>query len=346
VVYDGRYAWAAVFRNRTVPWLLVIDPENEKVWQVSEQSGLPIQKEENMPQDTLQQIVDAALREKAEYEKVVAAASDVIRQNPRDAKAFNRRALAYHRGREWEKAVAGCTEAMRIDPQFAAACNTRGVSRLQLGDPNRAIEDFTEAIRLDPKFVHAYNNRGVARFGKGDLDGAAADFTDAIRIDPTYAEAYYDRGAVYRKKGELDRAIADYTEAIRIRPTYGEAYTGRAGAYERKGDFQRGCLDRAENMYLAAFAYAEKGDLDSAEACLKGAIDYNPKHAKAFHQRGLIQAKKGNAAAAAEDFAAAARLDPKYTAKSPGSAAATPEAQPSTGATSDPSHPEAPPPHR
>ncbi len=41
VCFDGRYAWASFVLNKKNPTLLVIDPEKEKVWDVSAAEGLP-----------------------------------------------------------------------------------------------------------------------------------------------------------------------------------------------------------------------------------------------------------------------------------------------------------------
>jgi tetratricopeptide (TPR) repeat protein len=196
---------------------------------------------------------------------------------------------------------------------------------LGAGDGDLAIADFTEAIRLNPRYAMSYNNRGVARCGKGDRDGAITDLSEAIRIDPKYADAYFDRAAVWTRKGELNRAIADYTEAIRNNPKYQNAYAGRARAYERKGDFQRAQADRGEGVFLAAVEYAQQGNFDKAAECLTGAINYNPKNARAYYQRGLIREKKGEVKEAAADFAEAARLDASY-------ATSRPTSEPSGGA--------------
>ncbi len=127
-------------------------------------------------------------------------------------------------------------------------------------------------------------NRGVTRFGKGDFNGAAADFADAMRLDPNSVDAYYAGAArCIRRRVNLDRTIADYTEAIRIRPTYRPAYLGRADAYEGKGDFrarQPGSGRRACSWRPSTIR--RQGNLDSAELFLKGAIDFNPKHATAY----------------------------------------------------------------
>ncbi len=260
---------------------------------------------------------DEDSRQKEEFDKTVAELTEAIRQNPQDAKGYNRRALAYLRGHQFAKGIADATEAIRLDPRSAEARNTRGALHLGAGDGDRAIADFTEAIRLDSKYAASYNNRGVVRFNKGDLDGAMADFSEAVRIDPKYAEAYFDRAGVWKRKGDLDRAIADYTEAIRNNPKYQNAYNSRGGAYERKGDFQRAQADRGEGMYLAAVEYARQGNLEKGAECLTGAINYNPKDARAYYQRGRLREKTGDAKGAGADLAEAARLDPSYATPQP-----------------------------
>ncbi len=250
-------------------------------------------------------------------EKIVAQASEVIGRNPKNAAAWNLRALIYHRFAEWKKAESDSTDALRLDPQFAVAYNTRAVSRLYLGNVEGGIADLNEAIRLDPNFADAYNNRGVVRFRKGDIESAEADFTAAIRANPKFALAYCDRGALYRKKRDFQRTIADYTEAIRVSPMYAPGYIGRADVYEDQGDFQRGWRDRAEEQCLVAAELMAHGNLDGAETCLGRALKYDPTHARAYHQRGLVRARKGNAAGAAEDSMKAAQLDPSYTTAKP-----------------------------
>jgi tetratricopeptide (TPR) repeat protein len=262
-------------------------------------------------------IVTAASQREAEQQKAVSAASEAINRNPKDAAAWDRRARTYQHFGEWKKAEADATEALRLDPKFAVAYNTRAVCRLYLGDVEKGTADLTEAIQLNPKFAEAYNNRGVVRFRKGDMEGAEADFTAAIGANPKFALAYCDRGAMYKKKREFDRAIADYTEAIRISPTYAPSFTGRADVYENQGETKLAWKDRAEERCITAAELLTQGNLSGAEACLDRALKLDPNHAQAYHQRGVLRTKKGDAAGAAEDFAKAAQLDPSSPGDSP-----------------------------
>ena len=63
---------------------------------------------------------------------------------------------------DYDKAIADFTEAIRLNPKIAKAYNNRGLAYENKGDYDKAIADCTEAIRLDPKFAEAYHNRGAA----------------------------------------------------------------------------------------------------------------------------------------------------------------------------------------
>ena len=176
-----------------------------------------------------------------------------------------------------DAAIAACTEVIRQDPKNATAYFNRGNVWAEKGDHDKAIADFNEAIRLDPKDVNAYNKRGDARLSKGDHDKAIADFSEAVRLDPSHelaknnlkislehkakqspqvvtqssqqqsaadrcekeisdakisacsevirhdskdADAYFNRGFAWFTKGSFDKAIADYNEAIRLNSKY------------------------------------------------------------------------------------------------------------------------------
>ena len=148
----------------------------------------------------------------------------------------NQKGQAAQKKGESDAAIAAFTEKIRHDPKDADAFFGRGVAYEKKGEADKAIADYTEAIRLDPKLGNAYSNRGVVYEGKGDMEKALADYTEAIRLDPKSAIGYYNRGIAYAKKGDLDKAIADYTEAIRINPKLVLAYANRARAYEKKGE--------------------------------------------------------------------------------------------------------------
>ena len=74
------------------------------------------------------------------------------------------------------------TEAIRIDPKGAKAYNNRGIAYASKGDYDRAITDLTEAIRLAPTFAPAYYVRGLVYSKKGEKAKAEVDFAQAKKL--------------------------------------------------------------------------------------------------------------------------------------------------------------------
>ena len=133
-----------------------------------------------------------------------------------------------------DAAIAAFSEAIRLDPRNARAYDGRGAAHGFRGEIDKAIADFTQAVRLDPKDVMAYFSRGYAygkratttkrlptsptpstsirrmsrRTATGVMPTAArantratADCNRAIQLNPKFATAYCTRGLVYNKGG-------------------------------------------------------------------------------------------------------------------------------------------------
>ena len=202
-----------------------------------------------------------------DYDKAIAAASEAMRLDPKDAIPVVNRGLAYSRKGDVERAIADYTEAIRLNPNYARAFNDRGFDYAKKGENDRAVADYTEAIRLNPNYVMALNNRGNAYSKKGDNDRAIADYTEVIRLNPNNAMAFFNRANAYKKKGDNERAIADYTEVIRLNPNDAHAFNNRGFRYFKKGDNHRAIADYNETIRL------------------------DPKHALAFCNRGKAKLK-------------------------------------------------------
>ncbi len=152
---------------------------------------------------------------------------------------------SYYRSGEYEKAIELYNKAIGLDPKYAKAYNDRGIA---YGEGKRqfdkAIADYNKAIEINPKYAKAYNNRGIIYKREGQYDKAIADYTKVIEINPEYAKAYYNRGLAYGEgKRQFDKAIADYNKAIEINPIYASAYYKRGNDYFNLGKKDRACDD-------------------------------------------------------------------------------------------------------
>lgn len=248
------------------------------------------------------QTTDQQSCEKDSGDVAIAACARVIRENPKHAKAYHNRGIAWHKKGDYDRAIADFSEAIRLEPHPLVYFN-RGVAWTTKGEHDKAITDYNEAIRLEPKFGSPYINRGIiAWVRKGDYDKAITDFSEAIRLNPRIATAYVNRGSVWNAKGEYDKAVADFNEAIRLNPQLQQAYAGRGDAWIRKSYYDNAIVDFNEAIRLnpqSAFAYYNrgkawdsKGDYDKAIADYTDAIRLDPQDANAKENLELTLLKQ------------------------------------------------------
>ena len=88
-----------------------------------------------------------------------------------------------------DRAVAACTTAIRKNPKDAKLYVQRGVAWSQTGDYDYAIGDFSKAIRLDPGNALAYYKLGIARETKGELSESLLDFKRCAELRPLDPDA-------------------------------------------------------------------------------------------------------------------------------------------------------------
>ena len=215
------------------------------------------------------------------------------------------RALAYDAKGDRDHAGADLDQAIKLDPSNALAHNDRGVLWREKGDPDRAIADFTRAIEVEALphsdlpgsgHVNVYGNRALAYAAKGDLGRALADFDAAIKLDPADAGLHENRARILIKRNESDRALPDLDAVIRLDPA-------RAFDFKARGTIRY-------EQYASKSPWIEQRDLDGAISDLTQALTLDPSSADAYYTRGLAYVVDGKHDRAADDFAAAFRLQP------------------------------------
>lgn len=168
-----------------------------------------------------------------------------IEQNPRDAVAYNNRAiLKYEKLKDISGVLADYNKAIELNPNNAIVYTNRAIFNQYNDHASSTLADYNKAIELNPRDAISYELRAVLKHSyypivktvKGnitvkilkDLPGALIDYNKAIELNPCDASTYNNRGNLkhfYLK--DISGALADYNKAIELDPNNSTAHKYR-----------------------------------------------------------------------------------------------------------------------
>ncbi len=195
-------------------------------------------------------------------------------------------ALAWNRARQWNQ-----TPALAVLSLAAVALTARTIVRNADWRNNFAL--YSSAVQAAPKSAKMHANLGSAYVARREFDQARVQLDTALRIYPDFPDALESYGLMESRRGNYQAA----------------------GAMMEKAFYMSG-RDNANYDYMAvnlAALYIQTGHLDGAMDVLNREIEASPKYTRAWYNRGLVQYKLGNTAAARGDAEMALRLEPHYT---------------------------------
>ncbi|MBD2580101.1 site-2 protease family protein [Oscillatoria sp. FACHB-1406] len=175
----------------------------------------------------------------------------VLQTNPKDIKAYERRAQAKMRLHDKVGALADYDRIVALSPQDVGAW----LMRARLHEDNRqtqkAFEDYTQALRLKPKEANIYHRRAAVRTRLGDRRGALSDYNAAIALDARDSYSYLMRSYGRQEFGDIKGAISDCNLAIKFDAKNSDAYTLRSELHRQLGNEAQAMADERKANELS-----------------------------------------------------------------------------------------------
>jgi tetratricopeptide (TPR) repeat protein len=205
--------------------------------------------------------------------------------NPNDQACSLLAAQVYQKKRDWPALMKAAENAARINPRSPEAVFMRGAAKQGQGDHDGAIADFSAAIDLRKNFPAAFINRGQSYNQKKDFNKAIADFEQCAFLSEDLASRCDAlRSSSYIGLEDWDRAVEAAGEALRADPRSTMALNNRAVARFNQTNYEAAIVD------------------------LDKALAIDPTSAQSWGNKGLVQRRLGQAAAAKESFRKAVEL--------------------------------------
>jgi tetratricopeptide (TPR) repeat protein len=306
----------------------------------------------NAPGSTVRAATRAAARLNAGAERWEDArefSEKALAFDPNDAEALIDRSRANTGLADFARGYADAERASKLAPNSADALTARAAAAYGLGNYLQAIADGKRALELDPENKNAFQllklsegrtkkipdfersappqladtvereyhgmveqlnqveemrqrpveepgpsavQRFVSSSGSKlavkDYWGAVEDADAALKLDPNNARALYFRATAHNLIGEYGDAAGDATRGLTITPNDSALHDARAWAYNRMGRF----VDAIADAHWA--------------------LESDPRDGYALANRAYADEQRGDYDAMAEDYKAAAALNPQF----------------------------------
>ncbi len=206
-------------------------------------------------------------------------------------------------------------QAAKAKPDSARARRYWGESLAAMGKWDQAAEAFRQTLALDPHMAVAELGLGQALERQGKLDEAAPHYERAAELDSKLSSYQLELAEAYIKANRGSEALPilkKFPDDAGAREESGRIYLAENQPAAAVAEFEAAVKlsPTAANRLALATAYLKNNQPELAEPILKQALETNPADYDVLMAVGRIRRDKHDYAAAATQFAAAAKLQP------------------------------------
>ncbi len=224
---------------------------------------------------------------------------------------------------KWDMALGAYDRAIAIKPEGYIYLN-RGQRRPKSEVAARRA-DFDEAVRLDPDLKEAWAAKADLELEQGDMKAATDSYSKAIAKFPDSVDLLAGRGLAHDKAGEGALAEKDFADArakasepvLLNNLCWKKATAGRAleSALRDCDAALKVMVDFPPYLDSRALVLLQLGRLDEAIGDYDKVLKQEGAIASSLYGRALARSRKGDAVKAAEDRAAALKLNSEVAAE-------------------------------
>ena len=247
-----------------------------------------------------------------------------LRADSAAARAWEYKAELLYNARDFEETISTLNRCVANAPTSTACRLRRAELNIHLKQVERAFDDLNAALKIDNQLHEAYWMKGKLYEGLGNLELARSSFATAVEVRPDFYDGFIALGLFCASQGD-PLAAEYYRSAIELRPKSVEAHYNLAMHLQERGDYTAALstYDRITELDPSnATAPFNRGyihleylqDYPAADSAFSEAIALLPNYQQAYFNRGLARESMDDLNAALDDYDAALRLQPDYTA--------------------------------
>jgi Flp pilus assembly protein TadD len=261
-----------------------------------------------------------ALLERKDYAGAESLLREVVRLDPRNARAHGNLALALMQERKLREAVDEGRLAAAFEPESPQARYIYGMTLRAAGRGPDAQREFAKASALAPDAIGPLDALAESYAAAGD-DRAVAAYEKLISLDPKKSRYPLDLAGYLWSAGQAERGNAVATAAVErfpadaaLRAAYGQSLFEQQRFVDAARELARardlGVRDPGTLSILGS-ALSQAGRVDEARGVLEAAVREHPDSAALRLDLGRLFLSQGDGEAARRELAEASRLAPQ-----------------------------------